>query len=226
MTEFAFNDQAEVLVRRVGEREIPVTRINAVFRNPQAVAAFGLAQSFAADRNNFYPGMRAPLPEAFSAAFRPWLGRLLQREFQQDTSYFSVVTTARAQLLPIQRIPHYDSTQPGLIAAVIYLCDSRFSGTSFYRHRRTGYEEITEENRRNYQLALDNELRLLGPPEREYVNGDNALFETIFSNELEFNSAIIYPGRVLHAANIRRGFEPPETCADWRLTVTSLLQTA
>ena len=226
MTDFAFNDQAEVLVRRVGAREIPITRINAVFRNPRAVAAFGSAQSFAADRNNFYPGMRAPLPEAFSAAFRPWLGRLLQREFQQDTSYFSVVTTARAQLLPIQRIPHYDSTHPGLIAVVIYLCDSRFSGTSFYRHRRTGYEEITEENRRNYQLALDNELRLLGPPEREYVNGDNALFETIFSNELEFNSAIIYPGRVLHAANIRRGFEPPKTSDDWRLTVTSLLQTA
>ena len=226
MTDFAFNDQAQVLVRRVGEREIPITRINAVFRNPEAVAAFGFAQSFAADRNNFYPGMRAPLPEAFSAAFRPWLGRLLQREFQQDTSYFSVVTTARAQLLPIQRIPHYDSTHPGLFAAVIYLCDSRFSGTSFYRHRRTGYEEITEENRRNYQLALDNELRLLGPPEREYVNGDNALFETIFSNELEFNSAIIYPGRVLHAANIRRGFEPPKTSDDWRLTVTSLLQSA
>jgi len=170
--------------------------------------------------------LRAPVPKAFSAAFRPWLGRLLQREFQQDTSYFSVVTTPRAQLLPIQRIPHYDSTQPGLFAVVIYLCDSRFSGTSFYRHRRTGYEEITEENRRNYQLALDNELRLLGPPEREYVNGDNALFETIFSNELMFNSAVIYPGRVLHAANIRRGFEPPKTSADWRLTVTSLLQTA
>src|SRR4051812_28354822 len=106
MTDFDFNDQAEVLARRGGEREISITRINAVFHNPRAVAALGFAQSLAADRNNFYPGMRAPLPEAFSAAFRPWLGRLLQREFQQDTSYFSVVTTARAQLLPIQRIPH------------------------------------------------------------------------------------------------------------------------
>ena len=226
MTDFVFNDQAEVLVRRVGEREIPITRINAVFRNPEDVAAFGFAQSFAADRNNFYPGMRAPLAEAFSAAFRPWLGRLLQREFQQDTSYFSVVTTARAELLPIQRIPHYDSTQPGLIAAVIYLCDSRFSGTSFYRHRRTGYEEITEENRRNYQLALDNELRLLGPPERSTSTATTRCLRRSFRIELEFNSAIIYPGRVLHAANIRRGFEPPKTFADWRLTITSLLQSA
>jgi Family of unknown function (DUF6445) len=221
-----FNDDAVVQVKNIGQRGIIVTRIENVLTNPAEVAALGVAQSFTTDPGNFYPGMRAPVPEAFSMAFRPWLGRLLQREFQGDTSYFSVVTTARADLLPIQRIPHYDSTHPGLYAAVIYLCDSRFSGTSFYRHRRTGYEEITEDNRMNYQLALDNELRLLGPPEREYVNGDSALFETIFSNELMFNSAIIYPGRVLHAANIGRGFEPPKTSADWRLTITSLLHAA
>jgi hypothetical protein len=221
-----FNDDAAVHVKHIGQRGITVTRIDNVLSNPEEVAALGFAQSLAVDRANFYPGMRAPVPEAFSAAFRPWLGRLLQHEFQQDTSYFSVVTTGCADLLPIQRIPHYDSTDPGLFAAVIYLCDSRFSGTSFYRHRRTGYEEITEENRRNYQLALENDLRLLGPPRREYVNGDNALFETIFSNQLAFNSAIIYPGCVLHAANIERGFEPPKSSADWRLTVTSLLQSA
>jgi len=221
-----FNDAAIVHVKHIGQRGITVTRIEGVLERPQEVAALGFAQSFAEDRSNFYPGMRAPVPEAFSMAFRPWLGRLLKREFRNDTSYFSVVTTARADLLPIQRIPHYDSTDPGLFAVVIYLCDSRFSGTSFYRHRRTGYEEITQENRRNYQLALDNDLRLLGPPEHEYINGDNALFETIFSNELAFNSAIVYPGRILHAGNIERGFEPPKTRADWRLTVTSLLKSA
>jgi len=218
-----FNDDAVVQVNHIGQRGIAVTRIENVLADPAEVAALGAAQAFATDPGNFYPGMRAPVPEAISMALRPWLGRLLHSAFHQDTSYFSVETTASAEQLPNQRIPHYDSTHPGLFAAVIYLCDSRFAGTSFYRHRRTGYEEITEDNRRNYQLALDNELRMLGPPEREYVNGDNALFERIFSNVLRFNSAIVYPGRVLHAANIPRGFEPPKTSADWRLTVTSLL---
>ncbi len=68
-------------------------------------------------------------------------------------------------------IAHYDSTDPAIFAAVIYLCDSRFSGTSFYRHRRTGYEEITAENRRNYQIALATDMRLHGPPKRQYMNG-------------------------------------------------------
>ena len=106
---------------------------------------------------------------------------------------------------------------------MIYLCDTRFSGTSFYRHRKTGYEQITAENQKNYHLAIDHELRVHGPPPQEYVNSDNSRFEVIFSNPLKFNSAIVYPGSVLHAANIDNHFEPPKEKSDWRLTVTTLL---
>ena len=148
------------------------------------------------------------------------------RALHRDESFFSVVTTASTDLLPIQSIPHYDSTDPNLFAAVIYLCDTRFSGTSFYRHRKTGYEEITEENRNNYKLSLDNDMRIHGVPKKEYMNGDSLLFEAIFSNELKFNSAIIYPCRILHAANIKRQFNAPKDKSEWRLTVTSLLQSA
>ena len=224
MTEFAFNDHAPVVVTHVGRREIPVSRIDNVFRNPEQVAALGFAQSYTHDADNFYPGVRSPMPQSFSAAFRAWLSRVLQRELHGDSSYFSVVTTASSDLLPIQRIPHYDSTDPGLLAVVIYLCDSRFAGTSFYRHRRTGYEEITAENRRNYQVALDTDMRLHGPPPQAYADGDGVLFETIFRNELRFNSAVVYPGRMLHAANIPSTFVPPRSKDEWRLTVTSLLQ--
>lgn len=221
---FDFNDAAAVEGLRIGRRGIPLVRINNVLRNPQAVAALGFAQSYAQDRSNFYPGIRAPLPEAFATALRAWLGRVLQREFYRDDSYFSVVTTASADLLPIQRVPHYDSTDPAVFAAVIYLCDSRFSGTSFYRHRKTGYEEITEQNRGNYQLAMQTDMRVHGPPERHYINGDSPLYEVIFSNELTFNGAIVYPGRVLHAGSIPPTFTPPQSKDEWRLTVTSVLQ--
>jgi hypothetical protein len=231
---FAFNDNAEVRLAQIGRRAIPVTMIDNVLREPQAVAALGLAQSYAEDSGNLYPGLRAPMPESFSKAFRAWLTPILQRSgvlagnraVYRDTSFFSVVTTPSTELLPIQRIPHYDSTDPNLFAAVLYLCDTRFSGTSFYRHRSTGYEEITEANCHNYQLALDNDLRIHGLPPQEYVNGDSVLFETIFSNELKFNSAIIYPGRILHAGNIKEGFRRPKDNSEWRLTVTALLQTA
>jgi hypothetical protein len=231
---FAFNDHAEVRLAHIGRRGIAVTLVDNVLHDPEGVAALGFAQSYAADRGNLYPGLRAPMPGSFSATFRAWLTPILQSNgvlqgsqvIYRDTSFFSVVTTASADLLPIQRIPHYDSTDPNLFAAVIYLCDTRFSGTSFYRHRKTGYEEITEANRSNYELALDSDMRLHGAPPKEYMNGDSSLFEAIFSAELQFNRAVIYPGRVLHAGNVKRQFEPPQDKSEWRLTVTALLQSA
>jgi hypothetical protein len=231
---FAFNDDAKVTLARIGRRGIAVSMIDNVLRDPKAVAALGFAQSYAEDRSNLYPGMRARMPESFSTAFRAWLAPILQRTGMlkddqticRDTSFFSVVTTARQDLLPIQCIPHYDSTDPNLWAAVIYLCEGRFSGTCFYRHRRTGYEEITAETYANYQIALANDMRIHGPPRKGYMNGDNALFEAIFATELKFNSAVVYPGRVLHAANIDGQFEPPRDQGEWRLTVTALLELA
>jgi hypothetical protein len=229
---FAFNDNAQVKLARIGRRGFAVSMIDDVLQDPEGVAALGFAQSYTQDRRNLYPGMRAPMPTSFSTAFRAWLTPILQcngmldegRAIHRDSSFFSVVTTASTDLLPIQRIPHYDSTDPSLFAAVIYLCDTRFSGTSFYRHRKTGYEEITADNRNNYELALDSDMRLHGAPKKEYINGDSLLFEVIFSNELKFNSAIIYPGRALHAGNIKRQFDPPKDKNEWRLTVTALLQ--
>jgi hypothetical protein len=231
MAPFVFNTDAMVKLVHIGRRRLPIAVVDNVLHDPEAVAALGFAQSYAEDRSNLYPGVRSPMPERFSPALRAWLTPILRRNgvlgpdgvLHRDSSFFSVVTTASTDLLPIQCIPHYDSPDPNLFAAVIYLCDSRFCGTSFYRHRRTGYEEITPENQENYKLALATEMRLHGAPKKEYMNGDSLLFEAIFSNELRFNSAIIYPGRALHAANIPSQFKPPKDKSEWRLTITALL---
>lgn len=226
-----FNDDADVELVRIGRQGIKVSLIDNVLEDPHGVAALGFAASYDRDRSNLYPGVRAATPDSFAAAFRAWLAPILQRNgvlgerqiLERDTSYFSVVATASQDLLPIQRIPHFDSTDPNLFAAVIYLCDSRFSGTAFYRHRRTGYELITKDNVENYRLALNSDMEVHGVPAKEYMNGDSALFEAIFSNELKFNSAIVYPAGVLHAARVPKQFDPPPDQSEWRLTLTALL---
>jgi hypothetical protein len=231
-TLFAFNKNADVEPVRIGRCGINVCVIDNVLQEPERVAALGFAQSYADDPGNLYPGVRAAMPGSFSTSFRAWLTPILQRTgvlgndqiISDDTSFFSVVTTASRDLLPIQCIPHYDSTDPALFAAVIYLCSPPFSGTAFYRHRRTGYEEITEQNVSNYQLALNTDLRIHGAPQKNYINGDTALFETVFANELKFNSAIVYPARALHAARIEKQFQAPRDQSEWRLTVTALLR--
>jgi len=216
---FEFNKNAEVRLIHVGRRGVPVTLIDSVFSDPDGVAARGFSADYARDLNNLYPGVRAIVPQDLSEAF----SACLKCEVKHCESFFSVVMTPSQDLLPIQCIPHYDSTDPNLLAAVIYLCDNRFSGTSFYRHRRTGYEEITAENQQNYRLALDYDMRAHGPPKKAYVNGSTQLFEVTFSSELKFNSAIVYPGRALHAGTIPETFTPPKDRGEWRLTITSLM---
>ena len=60
---FAFNNDAQVKLVRIGRGGIAVTLVDDVLQNPEGVAALGFSQSYAADRGNFYPGVRAPLPE-------------------------------------------------------------------------------------------------------------------------------------------------------------------
>jgi Family of unknown function (DUF6445) len=228
---FAFNPNASVSSARVGECPVAVTVADNVLMRPQLLAEFGLGLEFAADDGNLYPGVRARMPVEFSRPFRAWLTRTLHRtgvleasrHIHDDVSFFSIVSKSRANLLPLQRIPHYDSTDPRVFAAVIYLFDRAHSGTSFYRHRTTGYEKISEDNQQNYRAALNHNMKKLGPPARDYANGNSDLFERTHSVDSAFNRIVIYSGNVLHAADIDGSLFAGNDNSRWRLTVTSMM---
>jgi hypothetical protein len=229
---FAFNPNASVSSVRVGECPIAVTVADNVLLRPQQLAEFGLGLKFAEDDSNLYPGIRARLPAEFSGPFHAWLTNTLRctgvleesSYVHEDASFFSIVNKSRANLLPLQRIPHYDSTDPRVFAAVIYLFDRANSGTSFYRHRTTGYEAIGDANKDNYQIALNRNMKNLGPPAREYTNGSNALFERTRSVDSAFNRIVIYSGNVLHAADIDGSLFSGNDNSQWRLTISSLIK--
>jgi hypothetical protein len=228
---FAFNPNASVSSVRVGKCPIAVTVADNVLLRPQQLAEFGLGLKFIEDDSNLYPGVRARVSAEFSHPFHAWLTRTLHRTgvleessyIRDDASFFSIVNKNRANLLPLQRIPHYDSTDPRVFAAVIYLFDRANSGTSFYRHRTTGYEKIGVDNKDNYKIALNRNMKSLGPPAREYTNGSNALFERMHSVDSAFNRIVIYSGNVLHAADIDGGLFNGTDNSQWRLTISSLI---
>src|ERR1700736_2490727 len=228
---FAFNPDASVSsVRRV-DCPTAVTVADNVLLRPQQLAEFGLGLTFGEDDSNLYPGVRAQVPAEFSRPFQAWLtdtlhatGVLEESSYiHDDASFFSIVNKNRADLLPLQRIPHYDSTDPRVFAAVIYLFDRAHSGTSFYRHRATGYEKIGGDNAGNYRIALNRNMKQFGPPAKEYTNGSNALFERTHSVDSAFNRIVIYSGNVLHAADIDGSLVSGNHNTQWRLTVSSLI---
>src|ERR1700726_1733686 len=228
---FAFNPNASVSSVRVGACPIAVTVADNVLLRPQQLAELGLGLTFVEDDSNLYPGVRARVPAEFSRPFHAWLTRTLRctgvleesSYIHDDASFFSIVNKNRADLLPLQRIPHYDSADPRVFAAVIYLFDRANSGTSFYRHRTTGYEKINFDNKDNYKAALNRNMKSFGPPAREYTNGSNALFERTHSVDSAFNRIVIYPGNVLHAADIDGSLFSGNDNSQWRLTVSSLI---
>ena len=229
---FAFNPNASVSSARVGKCPIAVTVADNVFLHPQQLAEFGWGLEFVEDDSNLYPGIRARLPADFSRPFHAWLTNTLRctgvleesSHVHEDASFFSIVNKNRASLLPLQRIPHYDSTDPKIFAAVVYLFDRANSGTSFYRHRATGYETIGRDNKDNYKMALNRNMKTLGPPAREYANGSSALFERTHSVDSVFNRMVIYSGNVLHAADIAGSLFTGDENSQWRLTISSLVK--
>jgi hypothetical protein len=117
---------------------------------------------------------------------------------------FSIVTLPPGDLAPSQRIPHIDTVDPLQFAFLHFLCDGRFGGTAFYRHRATGFETLTAERQRSYEQTRDRELESLGD-ETGYIVGDTEHYEQTASVEARFDRMLVYRSRVLHSGRIDRG---------------------
>ena len=113
----------------------------------------------------------------------------------------SLVTLRPEQLNLAQRLPHVDTVDPLQIAFLHYLCEPRFGGTAFYRHRATGFETLTPERLATHKRALDTELAEAAPG-AGYITGDTALYEQTAAFEAAFDRMLIYRSRVFHSGQI------------------------
>ena len=136
----------------IGRERSPALVIDNFLSNPDVLIEYATRRSvYEAVSNTFYPGIRAPIPAIYSFAVRSFLGPAIGKAFGLDPadmtrelSHFSLVTTPPEKLKGPQRIPHLDNTNPKQLAILHYLCGPEFGGTSFYRHRRTGFETIDD----------------------------------------------------------------------------------
>jgi hypothetical protein len=137
---------------------------------------------------------------------------------------YSIVTTPPSALAPIQRLPHFDSTDPGRIAILHYLCQPLDGGTAFYRHRATGFETISDSRLADYSEVLQTEAGARGLPQAEYVRADTALFEQTYRVDAAFNRLVVYRGWSLHSGAIPPDLTFSPDPRKGRLTVNTFLQ--
>jgi hypothetical protein len=220
---FAIEAGLSANVTRVGRDALPVICIDGFARDPQALVALAAEAAFI-DVGSNYPGVRAPAPSGYASAVLSALTPLIQGVFgaapeaELDLCAYSMVTTRPAALRPIQRIPHFDGPEPGRIALLHYLCGAEQGGTSFYRHRATGFEAVTPERLGAYRERATAELRAL-PPASEFAGGEMPHFERIHTVAAAFNRLVVYRGHALHSGDIGPGTVFSEDPHRGRLTI-------
>ncbi|MDQ0251945.1 hypothetical protein J2W22_004033 [Sphingomonas kyeonggiensis] len=215
----------DIVARRIGAEGQPIAIVDGFHPDPENLRAAALAAVFEPGRHH-YPGIRAPLPADYFAQVRAGLAPVLRevlgagKGVELLDASFSIVITPPAELGIEQRLPHVDAVQPGRIALVHYLAEG--DGTSFFRHRATGFETIDAARSPAYLAALNAELRA-DPPVAAYPFGDTALFERIAHVEARPNRAVIYRSALLHSGAISPGAVLDNDPATGRLTVTAFL---
>ncbi|KQN28542.1 hypothetical protein ASF00_11475 [Sphingomonas sp. Leaf34] len=190
-----------------GEERRPLIAIDDFWSDPQ-----GLREDAASLKMGMigphYPGVRAPVPPRLAETMRRRIAPLLAEHFGLDPApavseaYYSLVTTAPAELAPIQRLPHFDGVEPRRIAMLLFLGHGEQGGTAFYRQRVTGYESVDATRLDRFKAHLDREVQTHGLPDAAYIAGDTALYERIAVQPARFNRALIYAGNTLHCADL------------------------
>ena len=183
-----------------------------------------------------YPGLRAPLDPRVCAAWLGALGPRLSEWFEPGVrrwemqAWFSLVTTRPGELLPIQRLPHVDGTDPRQIAMMLYLHrtgpHSSHGGTAFFRHRSTGLEALTAADYPRYAAALQADVTLTGLPPAAYTTDGAPHFERVHTVPGHFNSAVFYRGNILHSGVIDNDAPLSADPREGRLTINAFFRPA
>lgn len=176
-----------------------------------------------------YPGIRAQADPSYLGAQMATLKKVLTEVFECPQGAglvecaYSLVTTRPENLTPIQRLPHFDSTDPGRFALLHYFGDETSGGTAFYRHVTTGYETITADRQAKYTSALQQDVAQHGLPSAKYY-ADGPLFERIGEVEAQPNRMVIYRGYRLHSGIIPTDKTLSIDPRQGRLTLNTFLQ--
>jgi hypothetical protein len=209
--DFSLHPKLTVYRSQVGIERQPVVIVENVLRDPAALIDFALqnvAFGPAWTSTGGYPGVRAPAPINYASGLVRALGPMIEDVFSLQAAKLarldcnlSMVTLAPSELAPLQRIPHVDTVNSRQVALLHYLCDERYGGTAFFRHRSTGFETISAEREGTYIQARDRELAA-GAPLAGYIRDDSRNYEQIEAVQCKFNRVVIYRSQLLHSGVI------------------------
>ncbi len=177
----------------------------------------------------YYPGVRSAADYAYLGECLPTLRSIFSDVFgfrggaNLIACDFSIVTTPPDQLGVIQRLPHFDTTNPNRLALLHYLSNGDDGGTGFYRHIATGFETVSPDRFDQYKNLLDQEVIEDGLPPPRYFRGDHPRFDRIGHVNAVYNRMAIYRSFRLHSGDIPDDLPLHADPAKARLTLNTFI---
>lgn len=223
--------QWQISTLTVGDEQLPVVIVDNVLANTEAFVQHATQQKFAALAPH-YPGLRSKAPHEYLVQVMPGILPLLRDTFNYqfgadvNECFYSLLTTRPDQLKPIQRLPHFDGVGDEKVAILHYLSPHQSGGTSFYRHRTSGFESVPNVRFKNYRRMIGREVEKFGIPDPSYPDGDTKMFERYFKIEAKFNRLVMYRGISIHAVGVPDAFTFSTNPKDGRLTVNTFVTPA
>lgn len=223
------HQQFRYRIDTIGNEKTPVLVIDNFLHEAEALLGFAIKFGDFRDGTEFYPGIQSNAPEFYSHALQAYLPDLMHEAFnlnRQHINYslstYSLILTPPARLATAQSRPHVDTIHKEKLACVHYLCTPDKGGTSFYRHRATGFEQLSPERMDVYGEHLAVEAQDTSW-QKKYINGSNQYYEEIGRYEANFNRLIMYPSDLLHSASIPENFQFRPNPIVGRLTLNSFI---
>jgi hypothetical protein len=225
---FARHPQSSAQRLTIGAERAPLLVIDNFLTEPDELVELAAGKTFG-DVVSYYPGIRAKAP----LTLQDFLLRELRPEFVNffglgtaarfTACHFSLVTTPNSQLTYQQRIPHVDSLMNNQLAMLLYLFRADYGGTSFYRHRATGFEYIDQSRQAEYWRHIEAEQEAVERVSSGYIEGDTEFYERIAHQDGVFNRLLVYRRTSLHSGALKADFVPKTDPRTGRLSVNGFI---
>ncbi|MBR9726830.1 DUF6445 family protein [Shewanella intestini] len=219
-------------VIRIGNQQTPVIIIDDFAKDLSTLRQVAANSTFEQQDSSYYPGVRAPLPQSYPIEVINQVFQLIYDVYaipkhlriKPQNWVFSLISQAPATLMPLQRLPHFDTPDPFHFAILHYLNDAPYGATGFFRHKSTGYERINQQNIDHYFDSANAFLTQHKQATPSYFTDSDEHYELYEQIAYKANRLVIYPGSLLHSTLVNPATDIDSSVHTGRLTANIFLQ--
>ena len=227
------NAKAAPQVVYVGKNKTPVIIIDDYVSNLDEITNQVVKNAqFKPEGVTKYPGVRSSIPKTIVVSYLKPLMKTLYKVYKlsQDLqptpidNYFSLITKQPEDLSAMQSWPHFDTPNPNLIAVLHYLNKGEHGGTAFFKHNKSGLDDIDHQSIETYLNHANDYFNSLKTNTFRYCSEQHSEFTCYKKIAYKPNRLLIFPGQLLHSTLVNTNTDISSNPEEGRLTANMFIE--